>query len=265
MTVVLGKLELVVVWEFQVLPNKRCVFEEAYGPDGIWARFFRDDPSYVRTELMRDPQNPLRYVTIDVWGSREAYERFENHNEREYRAIDKACESLMQNETKLGEFEAPGDQIADCDVIIRTAVPDDIGNIVGLEKEAPSAAHWAEGNYKRMFNREAPHRVVLVAGRKLNSRTAIGFVVARFVGEDCELENIVVAQENQSRGVGAKLLHGLIQTARTRSTSHIHLEVRESNVRARRLYENCGFKVSGRRPLYYSGPVEDAILYALEL
>ena len=105
MTNALKKLQFVIVWEFLVLPRKRRQFEKAYAPDGIWAQFFRTDKNYVRTELLRDPQHPHRYFTIDAWHSRRAYQRFKRQNSTEYDAIDKQCETLTKSETLIGEFE----------------------------------------------------------------------------------------------------------------------------------------------------------------
>jgi ribosomal-protein-alanine N-acetyltransferase len=42
------------------------------------------------------------------------------------------------------------------------------------------------------------------------------------------------------------------------------LEVRESNVAARRLYERLGFAEIARRPNYYSSPVETAIVMEMK-
>ena len=43
------------------------------------------------------------------------------------------------------------------------------------------------------------------------------------------------------------------------------LEVRESNVPARRLYGKFGFSEAGRRRGFYSDPKEDALLLTLTL
>jgi ribosomal-protein-alanine N-acetyltransferase len=40
----------------------------------------------------------------------------------------------------------------------------------------------------------------------------------------------------------------------------LHLEVRESNHTARRLYERLGFQIDGLRKKYYTDPIEDAVL-----
>jgi quinol monooxygenase YgiN len=98
----------VIVWEFRVRPNKRRAFDKAYASDGVWGTFFRGGEGYVRTELIRDCKEPHRYLTIDVWQSRQAYERFKKQNRAEYLAIDKECESLTQSEKLIGEFQSIG-------------------------------------------------------------------------------------------------------------------------------------------------------------
>lgn len=57
-------------------PEMQCEFEAAYGPEGEWGRLFQKDAAFVRTALVRDPNKPGRYLTLDFWTSREAYENF---------------------------------------------------------------------------------------------------------------------------------------------------------------------------------------------
>jgi ribosomal-protein-alanine N-acetyltransferase len=52
--------------------------------------------------------------------------------------------------------------------------------------------------------------------------------------------------------------------ARQRRAEAVLLEVRETNLPARHLYEKWAFAPVGRRRRYYSGPAEDAILYKFE-
>jgi ribosomal-protein-alanine N-acetyltransferase len=63
------------------------------------------------------------------------------------------------------------------------------------------------------------------------------------------------------------MLDALALLARARGCHQIWLEVRESNVRARKLYERYGFAQSGLRRNYYpaDGGREDAILMTLRL
>jgi ribosomal-protein-alanine N-acetyltransferase len=59
------------------------------------------------------------------------------------------------------------------------------------------------------------------------------------------------------------LIKALMKRARNQAATAILLEVRESNLAARGLYEKRGFREVGRRRSYYADPVEDAILYTL--
>jgi heme-degrading monooxygenase HmoA len=80
-------------------------FEHAYGPDGEWAAFFRDGAGYVGTELLRDVENPGRYLVIDRWDSREAYQSFVEANRDEYmRRVDESV-FYYDSELRFGTFE----------------------------------------------------------------------------------------------------------------------------------------------------------------
>jgi len=88
-----------------------------------------------------------------------------------------------------------------------------------------------------------------------------GFVCAKTVAGDWEIENMVVAKQGRRRGIGSGLLDELLRRARNQAVAAVWLEVRESNQVARRLYEKHGFRETGRRRGYYKYPVEDAVLY----
>ena len=92
-----------------------------------------------------------------------------------------------------------------------------------------------------------------------------GFAIARVVGEEAEIENIVVDRKSQNQGLGAALLQQVIDRARSRNARHLFLEVRQSNAAARALYKKSGFALSGRRRAYYTRPSEDAVLYTRAL
>ena len=92
-----------------------------------------------------------------------------------------------------------------------------------------------------------------------------GFVVARSLGSEWEIENVVVAGERRRSGIGSALMQALLQNLRSSGVAGVLLEVRESNTAARRLYEKLGFALEGRRRGYYQDPVEDALLFRLML
>ena len=102
---VTAKWGYVVVWEFRAAAGAEACFEDAYGPRGIWARLFATGEGFVATELNRDLKDPARYLTLDFWESREAYDAFRAKHAAEYAAIDRECEALTAEEKALGAFE----------------------------------------------------------------------------------------------------------------------------------------------------------------
>jgi len=99
------KWAYVIAWEFRPKAGGERPFEEAYGSNGIWARLFRQGDGFVATELTRDCNDMTRYVTLDFWESKTAYEKFRAERAADYAAIDAQCESLTAFERELGRFE----------------------------------------------------------------------------------------------------------------------------------------------------------------
>lgn len=145
---------------------------------------------------------------------------------------------------------------------LRPATVADIPVILHLLRTAPSAAQWSEAQVAQIVANQSSERICLVISE---TEIVSAFLVARCSVGECELENVVVADGVQRRGLGARLMTALIEYARARHALSIFLEVRASNSPARRLYEKFGFEVASRRPQYYRNPTEDAVLYRLEL
>src|SRR5215813_3874825 len=98
----------VVLWEFEVKPGDEAGFERVYGADGDWVRLFQNDVNYQSTRLLRDVSRDGIYLTIDMWRSRETYERFREAAAKRYAEIDAECEGLTTSERHLGSFEDAG-------------------------------------------------------------------------------------------------------------------------------------------------------------
>lgn len=149
-------------------------------------------------------------------------------------------------------------------VRIRPATAADLPFMRDLERMSTTAAHWSKQQYQQALQTGgSPERLVLVSeGTGVQSGSSLlGFLVARHVAAEWELENIVVAPEARRRGTGMSLLDALLRVARQTDTASVFLEVRESNLTARGLYEKAGFCPAGRRRSYYTNPQEDAVLY----
>lgn len=95
----------VYLWDYLVVPGRVEDFERAYGSEGEWVRLFRLAAGYVRTELHRDVRKPDRFLTIDYWESRAAWETFRSQFATRFEELDARCAELTVRETEIGRFE----------------------------------------------------------------------------------------------------------------------------------------------------------------
>ena len=94
-----------ILWLFETTAAASDRFVHAYGPAGPWVAFFRRAPGYLSTDLFAATAAPLRFLTLDRWESRAAYESFRRERSTEYSAIDAACEGLTTAERFLTAWE----------------------------------------------------------------------------------------------------------------------------------------------------------------
>jgi len=128
--------------------------------------------------------------------------------------------------------------------------------------ESVTSPRWPEQTFADRLASHDHSRPTLVSEGDFGVE---GFLFARLVAGQCEIESIVVAAKVQRKGIGCGLMRTLLAMLRVQTIKRVFLEVRESNTAARGLYEKCGFAVVGRRKKYYRDPAEDALLYTLEL
>lgn len=141
---------------------------------------------------------------------------------------------------------------------IREASESDIASLMTLERGAATAAHWTARQYETAISEKNPRRIVLIIEEDAG---ITGFLVARQIESDWEIENVAVASLARRRGLGSQLVREFLDRAREEAGEAAFLEVRDSNIAARALYEKNGFTLTGRRSAYYQDPQEDAILY----
>ena len=99
----------VYIWEFIVKKEFINDFKHNYGPSGPWVAFFKQSEYYLKTVLLIDNQNKLKFITIDYWKSKEKYLEFIKINKSEYNKIDQECINYTSKEVKIGEFDLTKD------------------------------------------------------------------------------------------------------------------------------------------------------------
>jgi len=98
-------MSFVYVWEYEVKADAVEEFERVYSPGGDWTELFERGGGYVRTELHRDADEALRYITFDYWESREDRDSFRGTFSTEFDELDIRCEELIDSESFIGDFE----------------------------------------------------------------------------------------------------------------------------------------------------------------
>jgi heme-degrading monooxygenase HmoA len=106
-----GKVEMyVILWTFEVHPEKVDAFVTAYKSEGAWAQLFAQGEGYLGTELLRsiDVDGRAQFVTIDRWQSSDHFAQFRAQFDTRYRTLDTQCEGMTLKERKLGTFVSEG-------------------------------------------------------------------------------------------------------------------------------------------------------------
>tara|TARA_R110001583_G_scaffold843_6_gene7722 strand:+ start:684 stop:1262 length:579 start_codon:yes stop_codon:yes gene_type:complete len=95
----------------------------------------------------------------------------------------------------------------------------------------------------------------------------LGFAIVQQIVDEVTLLDICLLPSQQGKGYGKLLLNAVMASAKASGAVVLMLEVRESNLAARALYQKAGFIESGRRKGYYliEGGKEDAILMDLAI
>ena len=88
----------------------------------------------------------------------------------------------------------------------------------------------------------------------------VGYVGANNNAGEVYIGDIAVAADYRRRGAASVLLNKLCGVVRAEGAEFVSLEVREHNIAAIGLYENCGFVYAGKRPHFYTAPTEAAVV-----
>jgi ribosomal-protein-alanine N-acetyltransferase len=108
---------------------------------------------------------------------------------------------------------------------------------------------WDAASVSKMM--ENPGSTVLVA-RTGFPKASVGFVMAQLAADEAEILSIAVEESWQRKGLGRRLVDGIVRALATAGARRVHLEVAEDNAAALALYGRCGFTATGRRKGYYT-------------
>ncbi len=131
---------------------------------------------------------------------------------------------------------------------------------VQLIEQASFTTPWPENAYRSELttNRLASYLVARIDGR------IVGYGGLWLMVDEAHITTFAIHPAWRRQRIGERLLLAFLDLARDRHAREATLEVRLSNLAARRLYEKYGFRPVGLRPRYYSDNNEDALIMTTE-
>ncbi len=131
----------------------------------------------------------------------------------------------------------------------------DIADVQAIER-ASFSSPWPPQAYRSELetNRLASYLVARVDG------AVVGYAGVWMMVDEAHITTFAVHPSWRRRRIGERLLLAVMDLSIGRGAREATLEVRLSNIAARRLYEKYGFQPVGLRPRYYSDDGEDALI-----
>ena len=146
-------------------------------------------------------------------------------------------------------------------ILIERATAQDLERLLRIEQESFSGP-WT----RRMFEVELEGNPFsyLFAARSIYDGEApgdiVGYVCFWVVFNEVRVMTLAVEPSVRRQGIASELVQFMLTFGRAQGAVRAILEVRASNLAARGLYEQMGFRQTAVRTKYYANPIEDAIL-----
>jgi ribosomal-protein-alanine N-acetyltransferase len=132
---------------------------------------------------------------------------------------------------------------------------DDIPAVHEIER-ASFTAPWPTYAFRQELESNRLARYVVAR----DGEAVIGYAGLWLMVDEAHITTFAVAPDYRRQGVGEALLQEMLRIAESVGAGVATLEVRVSNLPARRLYEKYGFVPVGVRPRYYTDNNEDALI-----
>ena len=145
---------------------------------------------------------------------------------------------------------------------IRDATYNDLPRVLDIERLS-FAQPWSLASFRREISLSFSRVMLAVMEEGSEGGTGIaGYLCRWLVAGESHILNIATHPNFRRNGVGTALMAAAVAEAYARKASLMILEVRRSNLEARRLYRKFGFEERRLRRNYY-GPGEDALVMEL--
>ncbi|HPJ94586.1 MAG TPA: ribosomal protein S18-alanine N-acetyltransferase [Deltaproteobacteria bacterium] len=144
-------------------------------------------------------------------------------------------------------------------IIVRTALPEDIADVVAIERRSFTSP-WDEETFATTL--EDGRSIAILA---MDDDVVIGYCIALRLTSMVHVLNLAVHPDRRGKGIGRRLIQEILRETAAHGKLCAVLEVRRSNVQARSLYTSMGFSHVSTWHRYYSDTDEDAAIMVKDL
>ena len=123
----------------------------------------------------------------------------------------------------------------------REMIVDDLEQVAEIEKQLFSDP-WTQEGFFTFLTKDNTMFFVVEEKEKI-----LAYCSMQTVLDEGDILNVAVSPDRQREGIGYFLVDSMLKMSEITGIHIVHLEVRESNATARRLYERLGFKEDGLR------------------
>jgi len=170
----------------------------------------------------------------------------------------------LRKPVKIGDPQTMTTRDTDNCWTIRAATLEDLEELVVLEESCFSEP-WSRKSFEAELTGNQFSRLLMMSHPDRGHEVpAIGYICVWMIFEELRILNLAIHPEFRRRGLASQLVEEAIRLGMEEGCCRGMLEVRASNVAARKLYEHFNFKQYAIRKSYYTNPTEDAILMTLE-
>lgn len=145
------------------------------------------------------------------------------------------------------------------EMAMREMKADDIDGVLEIERVS-FVAPWTRGMFEETLLSPVGASFVAEEGGRI-----VGYLIFYYAAREIHVMNIAIRRDRRGLGIASWMMSRIMDLGRRNSMETCFLEVRESNMPARGLYEKLGFRQIGRRKGYYRETGEDAIVMELTL
>ncbi len=144
--------------------------------------------------------------------------------------------------------------VSNTPAVIEPMLASDVPIVAAIERACFTSAWEPSAYYNELGNPAAVYHVARCCG------SVVGFAGMWIAIDEAHFTLVGVLRGHRGRGIGTRLVVGLLDEAVERGVVRATLEVREHNTVARRLYERLGFVEAGYRHGYYTDTNETAVI-----